>query len=78
MIIAGVLQNGPADKAGIKPGDVLLGIEDKTVSDPQNMLTLVAGLQPGSTARLTLRRGADEREIKVVVGKRPKPQPEKP
>jgi serine protease DegQ len=76
-IIAGVLQSGPADKAGIKPGDVLLGIEDKTVSDPQNMLTLVASLQPGTTARLKVRRGADEREIKVVVGKRPKPQPEK-
>ena len=76
-IIAGVLTNGPADKAGIKPGDVLLGIEDKTVSDPQNMLTLVAGLQPGATARLKVRRGAEDREIKVVVGKRPKPQPEK-
>ncbi len=76
-IIAGVLQSGPADKAGIKPGDVLLGIEDKTVSDPQNMLTLVAALQPGTTARLKVRRGLDEREIKVVVGKRPKPQPEK-
>ena len=76
-IIAGVLREGPADKAGIKPGDVLLGIEDKTVNDPQNMLTLVAGLQPGSTARLRLRRGQGELEVKVVVGKRPKPQPEK-
>ena len=76
-IIAGVLKNGPADKAGIKPGDVLLGIEDKVVTDPQNMLTLVAGLQPGSPARLKLRRGQEEVEVKVVVGKRPKPQPEK-
>lgn len=76
-IIAGVLKDGPADKAGIKPGDVLLGIEDKTVNDPQTMLTLVAGLQPGSTARLKLRRGQGEVEVKLVVGKRPKPQPEK-
>ena len=76
-IIAGVLKNGPADKAGIKPGDVLLGIEDKVVTDPQNMLTLVAGLQPGNAARLKLRRGQEEIEVKVVVGKRPKPQPEK-
>ncbi len=76
-IIAGVLKNGPADKAGIKPGDVLLGIEDKVVTDPQNMLTLVAGLQPGNTARLKLRRGQEEVDVKVLVGKRPKPQPEK-
>jgi len=77
-IIAGVLKSGPADKAGVKPGDVLLGIEDKPVTDPQNMLTLVAGLQPGNTARLKLRRGQEEVEVKVIVGKRPKPQPEKP
>jgi Do/DeqQ family serine protease len=76
-IIAGVLRNGPADKAGIKPGDVLLGIEDKPVSDPQNMLTLVAGLQPGSTAKLKLRRAQEELEVKVLVGKRPKPPAEK-
>jgi serine protease DegQ len=73
-----VLKNGPADKAGVKPGDVLLGIEDKVVTDPQGMLTLVAGLQPGNTARLKLRRAQEEVEVKVVVGKRPKPQPEKP
>jgi serine protease DegQ len=76
-IIAGVLKNGPADKAGVKPGDVLMGIEDKPVTDPQNMLTQVAGLQPGNTARLKLRRGQEEVEVKIVVGKRPKPQPEK-
>jgi serine protease DegQ len=76
-IIAGVLRNGPADKAGVKPGDVLVGIEGKPVTDPQNMLTLVAGLQPGSNARLKLRRGQEDMEISVVVGKRPKPQPER-
>jgi Do/DeqQ family serine protease len=76
-IIAGVLRNGPADKGGVKPGDVLTGIEGKQVTDPQNMLTLVAGLQPGSNAKLKLRRAQEELEVTVVVGKRPKPQPEK-
>ena len=76
-IIAGVLRGGPADKGGVKPGDVLLGIEDKPVTDPQNMLNLVAGLTPGSSARLKLRRGQGAFEVTVVVGKRPKPQPEK-
>ena len=76
-IIAGVLRNGPADKAGVKPGDVLLGIEGNPVTDPQNMLTLVAALQPGASAKLKLRRGQEELEVSVVVGKRPKPQPEK-
>ncbi len=77
-IIAGVLRGGPADKGGVKPGDVLVGIEGKPVIDPQSMLNLVAGLQPGSSARLKLRRGQEAIEVSVVVGKRPKPPAEKP
>jgi Do/DeqQ family serine protease len=74
-IIAGVLRGGPADRAGVKPGDVLTGINGKPVSDPQAMLNLVAGLQPGSSAKMTLRRQAQSVELEVTVGRRPKPQP---
>jgi serine protease DegQ len=75
-IIAGVLRGGPADKAGVKPGDVLLAIEGKPVNDPQSMLNLVAGLAPGESAKLSLRRGQEPIELAVAVGKRPKPQPQ--
>jgi len=74
-IIAGVLRGGPADRAGVKPGDVLTAINGKTVSDPQAMLNLVAGLQPGSSAKMALRRQAQPLEVEVTVGRRPKPQP---
>ena len=77
-IIAGVLRGGPADKAGIKPGDVLVGIEDKPVANPRSMLDLVTGLQPGVTAKMKVRRAQQDLEVAVVVGKRPKPQPGKP
>jgi Do/DeqQ family serine protease len=75
-IIAGVLRGGPADKAGVKPGDVLLAIEGKAVDDPQSMLNLVAELAPGESAKLRLRRGHEPIELAVAVGKRPKPQPQ--
>jgi serine protease DegQ len=75
-IIAGVLRGGPADKAGVKPGDVLLAIEGKPVNDPQSMLNLVAGLAPGENAKLSLRRGQEPIELAIAVGKRPKPQPQ--
>ena len=39
------------------------------------MLNLVAGLQPGSGAKMTLRRQAQSLELEVSVGRRPKPQP---
>ena len=73
-IIAGVLRGGPADKAGVKPGDVLTAIGDAPVADPQNMLNLVAALQPGSAVKIKLRRQAQALEVSVMVGRRPKPQ----
>ncbi|HEX5093533.1 MAG TPA: Do family serine endopeptidase [Burkholderiales bacterium] len=74
-IIAGVLRGGPADHAGVKPGDVLTAINGRPVSDPQVMLNLVAELQPGSRARMQLQRQAERLEVEVTVGRRPKPQP---
>jgi Do/DeqQ family serine protease len=72
-IIGGVLRNGPADKAGVKPGDVLLAIEGKPVTDPQSVLNVMAGLAPGTSAKLKLRRTGQELELAVSVGRRPKP-----
>lgn len=74
-IIAGVLRGGPADKAGIKPGDVLREISGKPVPDPTGMLNMVAALAPGTDARLRLLRKGDEVEVSVQVGRRPKPPP---
>ncbi len=73
-IIAGVLRGGPADKAGVKPGDVLTAIDGAPVSDPQNMLNLVAALQPGSSAQMKVWRQVQSIDVSVKVGRRPKPQ----
>ena len=72
-LVAGVFRGGPADKAGVKPGDVLLEIEGKPVIDPPAMLNLVAALAPGSSARMTLRRQGKDVQANVTVGRRPKP-----
>jgi serine protease DegQ len=74
-IIAGVLRGGPADKAGVRPGDVLTAINGAPVSDPTGMLNQVAALQPGSSAQMKLRRQAQTLDLAVTVGRRPKPQP---
>jgi serine protease DegQ len=73
-LIAGVLKNGPADRGGIKPGDILVGVEGKQVTDSSSMLNLVAALQPGKQATLRLLRNGGEVKLKVTVGKRPRPQ----
>src|SRR5712692_3204633 len=73
-LIAGVLRGGPADKAGVKPGDVLLEVEGKPVADPTTMLNLIAALAPGRPAKLKLKRQDKELEATITVGRRPKPQ----
>ena len=74
-LVAGVLRGGPADKAGVKPGDVLVEIEGKAVADPAAMLNLVAALAPGSPVKVKLRRQGQDVDTSVTVGRRPKPQP---
>ena len=70
-MIAGVLRNSPADEAGIKPGDILLAVEGKSVMDSSEVLNLVAAIQPGQKVTLTLLRNNAERLVKVKIGKRP-------
>lgn len=72
-LIAGVLQNSPADLAGLKAGDVLLAINEKQVSDSSSMLNLIAALKPNEKAVLKIARAEKEMNINVTVGKRPKP-----
>ena len=69
-----MLRGGPADKAGVKPGDVLVEVEGKPVADPTSMLNLVAALAPGRQAKMKLRRQDKEIEATITVGRRPKPQ----
>jgi serine protease DegQ len=72
-LIAGVLRGGPADRAGIKPGDVLLAVGLSPVIDSTSMLNLIAALEPGKDATLKILRNRGEVQINVKVGKRPRP-----
>jgi serine protease DegQ len=70
-IIAGVVRNGPADKGGIKPGDILLSVDGKPVADTNSMLNLIAQLVPGGKAKMTVLRKNKEATLDITVGKRP-------
>jgi serine protease DegQ len=72
VIITGVLQNGPAAKAGVRPGDVITGVGDKSVASVQQLLGAVAGLKPGTATRFALQRGSDRLELDVTPGLRPR------
>jgi Do/DeqQ family serine protease len=73
-IIKGVLTDGPADRAGVKPGDVLVSIEGKPIADPQGVLNAVTVIAPGSEAKVKLKRKGQDLELPVTIGRRPKQQ----
>ncbi|NDZ15131.1 2-alkenal reductase [Variovorax sp. WS11] len=72
VIITGVLQNGPAARAGVRPGDVITGVGEKQIGNVQELLTAVAGLKPGGATRFALQRGSDKMELDVTPGLRPR------
>ena len=74
VIITGVLQNGPAARAGIRPGDVITAVGGKGVGTVSELLSSVASLKPGSASKFSLQRQNDQVEIDVTPGVRPAPR----
>lgn len=72
-IVAGVLQGGPADKAGIRPGDILVSVNGEDIGDTTKLLNVVAQIKPGATAKVHVVRKGKELNLNVVIGKRPPP-----
>lgn len=78
-LVVGVLRGGPADQAGVQPGDVLLRIDGKPLPDANAALSTIAQLAPGRRVSATLLRQGREREVQIVIARRPpmpRPEPE--
>ncbi len=73
VLITGVLQDGPASKGGLRPGDVVVSVSGKPVTNTTQLLNSVAALAPGDPATFGVQRGAQSMELKLDVMQRPKP-----
>ena len=74
VIITGVLQNGPAAQAGIRPGDVITRVADKPITNVSELLSSVAALKPGTASKFGVLRRNEKVELDVTPGMRPKPR----
>jgi serine protease DegQ len=70
-IIAGIMRGGPAEKAGVKVGDILTSMDGKPVTNVAMMLDMISLSPPGSTARFRFLRDADEIELPILIGSVP-------
>ncbi|UCD68185.1 MAG: Do family serine endopeptidase [Betaproteobacteria bacterium] len=72
-LIASVQPGGPAQRAGIRPGDILVAVEAQEFTDAPEMLQLIAALEPGDKATLKILRDREEKLVQIEVGIRPRP-----
>jgi Do/DeqQ family serine protease len=71
VVITGVLQNGPAAKAGIRPGDVIVQVGGQPVGNVSELLTQVAGLKPGNPTQVKVWRRQGELNLTLTPTERP-------
>jgi serine protease DegQ len=68
-----VPENGPAAKAGIRPGDVLVKLDGDELASPEGLLAALRNKSPGQTVTVEYRRGTEIQETKVQLTARPAP-----
>jgi serine protease Do len=72
VIVADVMKGGPADAAGLKPGDVIVELEGGSIKEVPELQRRVAGVAPGQVVGLTVIRDKKPVRLKVKVGEMPK------
>jgi S1-C subfamily serine protease len=68
--VGGVTPGSPAEKAGVKEGDVLLKVNGQDVPNLQGFAGILRGLSPGQTVKVVLGRGGAEQTLEVTVVER--------
>jgi len=76
-LVADVAAGEPADRAGIKAGDLIVGFEGTKVADSTSLRKLVAQAAPGSTVTLQIMRDGRKLDLKATLAERPKDAGEK-
>jgi serine protease DegQ len=71
-VIGQVMPGGPAERAGLKRGDIVVAINNRPTSDITTLRNQISELPPGTRAPIRVARGANEVTLEVEVAKRPR------
>lgn len=70
--VAGLVRGSPGDKAGVRPGDILLSLNGNPIQNAANALAQFASTRPGQTVRLKVLRNQRELNLEFSIGRRPR------
>lgn len=71
-IVVEVTSGGPADRAGVRPGDIITAVDDKATATPESFLAALRPHRPGDILTLTMHQpGQSERKVRLTVTDRP-------
>jgi len=70
-LLAGVVSDGPAQSAGLQPGDVIQSVNGQAIRNPRELAVDIASLKPGSDAHFSVLRDGQTKDVKLTVGTLP-------
>jgi putative serine protease PepD len=70
-VVGGVVAGGPSDHAGLRTGDRIVAIGDRTIAKSTDVVSAISALRPGEKVAVRVRRGGSERTVTVKLGTRP-------
>ncbi|MDX1369164.1 Do family serine endopeptidase AlgW [Pseudomonas sp.] len=71
IVVAGIYRDGPAQKAGLQPGDLILNIDGEAAGDGRRSMNQVARTKPGEKIRIEIMRNGKLQELSAEIGVRP-------
>jgi serine protease Do len=77
-LVQDVSPGTPADRAGLRPYDVIVGADQRPIRSDEDLIRYIAGRQPGSQAMLDIWRDGGARQVSVKLTERPLPQATRP
>ena len=78
VIVAGILRNGPAAQAGLRPGDIIKKINDKEIESTRDVMNTIANIKPDDDINIDIMRQGKAMTLKGTVGQRPEQRSRRP